>query len=265
MATSYAFDWSSQPEFNDIKYNSPRPCNHGANCVYSNPTRCCAFVHPGEEGTGRRLFPAFIRKNNDGTSVWMPAAVRLIGGASFYERRRLNLSWPEWCFRQGLPGPTRRPARPEKINLEVSEAQVQQGQAQPMTQAEADQALKCHFRLCGPCERCTPAQAQAPLVHAQQQQQQQQQAEPRQKPGDDVRTALYIAISMGLAYGRDAMIQTGTVHKDITPAKITGMILDSFDLDECKRLVDCPTELGQRMLSCCEAIMKNAAPAAQTA
>ena len=258
MATSYSFDWSSQPELNDLKYNSPRPCNHGANCVYSNPTRCCAFVHPGEEGTGRKLFPAFIRKNNDGTSVWMPAAVRLIGGASFYERRRLNLSWPEWCFRQGLPGPTRRPARAEKINLEVSQApeMVFNGQ---LSQVEADQALKCHFRLCGPCDRC---KQQAHLVQAQAQQA--PVVQPTQKPGDDVRTALYIAISMGLAYGRDAMVESGTFHKDITPAKITGMILDSFDLDECKRLVDCPTELGQRMLSCCEALMKNAAPAAQT-
>jgi len=255
MATSYAFDWSSQPELNDLKYNSPRPCNHGANCVYSNPTRCCAFVHPGEEGTGRRLFPAFIRKNNDGTSVWMPAAVRLIGGASFYERRRLNLSWPDWCFRQGLPGPTRRPARAEKINLEVSETPLVQAplvqekeQEQQLSQAQVDQALKCHFRLCGSCDRGK-------------QQVQQQQAK-QQKPGDDVRTALYIAISMGLAYGRDAMIQTGTVHKDITPEKITGMILHSFDLDECKRLVNCPVDLGQRMLSCCEAIMKNAAQVA---
>jgi hypothetical protein len=140
--------------------------------------------------------------------------------------------------------------------LEVSEAQAplvqaplvqEKEQEQQLSQAQVDQALKCHFRLCGSCETCKP-------------QVQQQQAK-QQKPGDDVRTALYIAISMGLAYGRDAMIQTGTVHKDITPEKITGMILHSFDLDECKRLVNCPVDLGQRMLSCCEAIMKNAVPA----
>jgi len=117
-------------------------------------------------------------------------------------------------------------------------------------QAEAEQALKCHFRLCGSCDRCTP---QAPLVQAQ------------QGTGDDVRTALYNTISMALAYGRDAMIQTGTFHKDITAAKITGMILHSFDLEECKELIASPIDLSKRMLSCCEAIMKNAAPAAQTA
>ena len=103
-----AWNWEAQPEFNDPALKSPRPCTHGANCLYDG---CCGFVHPGEEGTGRKLFPARTRVNNDGNQEWEPAVVRLIGyrrgQAGFYERRRLRLSWASWCKREGLPMPVR--------------------------------------------------------------------------------------------------------------------------------------------------------------
>jgi hypothetical protein len=63
---------------------------------------CCAFVHPGEEGTGRRLFEERTTTNEAGETTVQKACVRLTGKAGFYERRRLRLSWPAWCERQGL-------------------------------------------------------------------------------------------------------------------------------------------------------------------
>jgi len=111
---SFAYTWSSQPELNAPELNSPRPCSHGVGCSYEGP---CAFVHPGEEGTGRRLFPA--RTNEDG-SVDKPI-VRLIGSPGFYERRRLRLSWADWCAKKGIPyakkasapNPAQKPKAPE--------------------------------------------------------------------------------------------------------------------------------------------------------
>jgi hypothetical protein len=95
-----AISWYENPEFDVPSLKSPQPCIHGAGCVFTVKNAegvvkpgCCHFVHPGEEGNGRRLFPA-----KDGK----PACVRLTGKAGFYERCRLKMSWQEWCERQGI-------------------------------------------------------------------------------------------------------------------------------------------------------------------
>jgi hypothetical protein len=95
---SYAFDWNAQPELNDPAYESPVPCQSGYDCCYPGT---CSFVHPGEEGLGRRIFPARQAGEKD--------VVRIFGQphkkATFYERRRLRLSWPQWCQRMGWAAP----------------------------------------------------------------------------------------------------------------------------------------------------------------
>lgn len=88
------FNWPAEPALDEKVLNSPQPCSHGSGCRYDGP---CAFVHKGEEGTGRRLFPA---RTVDGKE--QPACVRLIGSPGFYERRRLRLSWPDWCAKKGI-------------------------------------------------------------------------------------------------------------------------------------------------------------------
>ncbi len=93
---SFAFNFSD-PQFSAPQLNAPRPCAHAANCYYNGPNGC-AFVHPGEEGTGMKIFHARVVKDSQtGKEMWQKATVRLIGGAGFYERRRLKMSWPEWC------------------------------------------------------------------------------------------------------------------------------------------------------------------------
>ena len=80
------------------------PCRWGSNCYYNE---CCRFVHPGEEGIGRKLFPARSYTDAQGIQVYEPPTVRLIGYGEnrvrFYERRRLRLSWPQWCNYVGKP------------------------------------------------------------------------------------------------------------------------------------------------------------------
>jgi hypothetical protein len=93
------FSWPAELELDEKALNSPQPCSHGSGCRYDGP---CAFVHKGEEGTGRRLFPARTTQDKDGKNVAQAACVRLIGSPGFYERRRLRLSWPEWCAKKGI-------------------------------------------------------------------------------------------------------------------------------------------------------------------
>ena len=96
---SYSFDWNV-PDMNKPELKSPRPCKHGAGCNYSGS---CGYVHPGEEGTGRQIFPA--RKFTDpktGLQRDQLTCVRLIGNAGFYRRRQLKMTWPAWCAKQGI-------------------------------------------------------------------------------------------------------------------------------------------------------------------
>jgi len=91
--------WFKKAEFDAPELKSPQPCVHGAGCIFTIKNAegkvmpgCCHFVHPGEEGNGRRLFPARVEKG-----VMQPACVRLTGKAGFYERCRLKMPWQEWC------------------------------------------------------------------------------------------------------------------------------------------------------------------------
>lgn len=93
-SVTLSWSWDAQPELNSPSLGSPIPCRWGSGCVYN---QCCSFVHPGEEGTGRKLFEP--RNETE------KAIVRLIGSPRFYERRRLRMSWPQWCAAQGMPAP----------------------------------------------------------------------------------------------------------------------------------------------------------------
>jgi hypothetical protein len=103
---SNAIRWYKSLEMDAPELNSPQPCKRGIHCNYMVKNEadkwepgCCRGVHPGEEGTGRRIFPA--RTTDDGKE--QPACVRLTGRAAYYERRRLRLSWSQWCEREGIP------------------------------------------------------------------------------------------------------------------------------------------------------------------
>lgn len=100
--------WYEKIAFDAPHLNSPQPCVHGAGCVFTVKDAtgtitpgCCRYVHPGEEGTGRRIFPSRTLKKDD-KIIHQAACVRLTGNAGYYERRRLGLSWQAWCERTNI-------------------------------------------------------------------------------------------------------------------------------------------------------------------
>ena len=107
----WAFNWDDEA-LNAAELNSPQPCQHGAGCTYFGS---CRFVHPGEEGTGRMLFELRVVTQDNGSKFTQPACVRLIGSPGFYRRRRAQMSWPEFCARNGIPyTPNPSPPRHEE-------------------------------------------------------------------------------------------------------------------------------------------------------
>ena len=100
--------WYENAAFDKPELRSPQPCPRGVYCQYKIPNKdtkeleiaCCRMVHPGEEGNGRRLFPA---RNTDGRQ--QPACVRLTGNAGFYERCRLKQPWRVWATDHNIPLP----------------------------------------------------------------------------------------------------------------------------------------------------------------
>lgn len=127
--------WFQSEQYDAPELKSPQPCSHGAGCDYKKRDRvsgelvsaCCRFVHPGEEGNGRRLFQARVwyegeeepktgpteEHGMEGVAVVRvdPAVVRLTGRAGYYERQRLRLSWAAWCARNGIAYAANQPGQ----------------------------------------------------------------------------------------------------------------------------------------------------------
>ena len=106
---SNTIQWYESRAYDAPELRSPQPCPRGIYCQYKLPDpetkelklACCRMVHPGEEGNGRRLFPA--RTRPDGRE--QPACVRLTGNAGFYERSRLKQPWRIWAAARGISLP----------------------------------------------------------------------------------------------------------------------------------------------------------------
>jgi hypothetical protein len=151
-----AFNNDGHPELNDPELNCPRTCVHGIHCTYTGAARTgCNFVHPGEEGTGRRLFPA---RMDEKTGQEQPACVRLVGSPGFYERRRLKMSWPQWC---ALPKNAHLRSEPRRGQEESVHSAPAAAQQKPPVVVQKKAAVA----------QMPPPPPAAPLAHAQQQQQ----------------------------------------------------------------------------------------------
>jgi hypothetical protein len=103
---SYAYSFGSPSDsWNQKSLNSPLPCKDGAACQFP---KCCVGVHPGEEGTGRKYFPARTTVDRvTGEKKTQPPCVRLVGKnkediPGFYRRRSKKMSWPQWCVQEGI-------------------------------------------------------------------------------------------------------------------------------------------------------------------
>jgi len=107
MSFNNTIQWYENKALDNPELRSPTPCPRGVFCQYKLPNSeeelelaCCRMVHPGEEGNGRRLFPA--RTAADGRQ--QNACVRLTK-AGFYERCRLKQPWRVWAEQHNIPLP----------------------------------------------------------------------------------------------------------------------------------------------------------------
>ena len=197
-----AFNNDGHPELNDPELNCPRTCVHGIHCTYTGPGKSgCNVVHPGEEGTGRRLFPA---RMDEKTGQQQDACVRLVGSPGFYERRRLKMSWPQWC------------ALPKNAHL-CSEPR--RGQEEPVPSAPAPAPAPAAQKKQLVVQKRTVAVAvmpppppAAPLAQAQQQQQA-QWAQAQAKPPLGVlilQARIHLESSSALAAHYEGILAKGT-------------------------------------------------------
>jgi hypothetical protein len=218
---SFAFNFSDS-QFSAPELNAPRPCAHAANCYYNGPNGC-AFVHPGEEGTGMKIFHARVMKDQQtGKEMWQKATVRLIGGAGFYERRRLKMSWPAWC---ALPKNShlQKPVKGSPPAKEQEKEKVQEYVA-PFTQ---------------------PAQSQDGMLHKMIAQ---AEAQTRQNIGN----ALYPIINAFLAEEESSMKAGGVWHPSMTAGKITGMLLEGFSCNDLYQMMTDMASLTDNLAQCCD-------------
>jgi hypothetical protein len=162
MSASNQIKWYENAEWDAPELNSPQPCIHGAGCVFTVKDSdgkilpgCCRYVHPGEEGTGRRLFPERVLE--DGRV--QPACVRLTGAAQqFYERRGRKIPWQEWCKQQGIPFTPNKPGEKhepvQKVAFGVrSSGSSGSGSGSSSSSYTPDATIRAAMDLCQPYTR----------------------------------------------------------------------------------------------------------------
>lgn len=249
---SFAYDLSA-PEFSAPELNAPQPCKHAANCYY-NGTNGCAFVHPGEEGKGMKIFPARIIKDSyTGKETWQKGIVRLIGGADFYERRRLKMSWPEWCNlpkNSHLQKPVVKSAQQSVATIGTETAPLSFSQLGPM---EKWQAM---FQKGYAIETPEITAARIAFIASLQTNEKNIQEINYQQMGN----ALYAIIEPFIKENKEAMKEGGVWHDNITVGKITGMLLEGISYEELYPMLTDMEELKETIADCCVSI-KDAAEA----
>jgi hypothetical protein len=295
-----AFNNDGHPELNETELNCPRLCVHGIHCTYTGPGKTgCNFVHPGEEGTGRRLFPA---RMDEKTGQEQAACVRLVGSPGFYERRRLKMSWPQWC------------ALPKNAHLR-SEPRREQEAPAPAAQKKPLVVQK----KAAPVAVMPPPPPAAPLAQVPQQQQLPPWAQEQAKPPPGLlllQARIHLENSNALAAHYEGIVSKGTdpasflgrcaqqqaqMHRtfatraaaqvrqlfghqlfaktgsfldevradmvaaeqwsnEITAGRITGMLLEGLDYDELTHLLEDQQAFTEKMAEA-SAILKQAGDA----
>jgi hypothetical protein len=274
--SAYNFSWETTPlawparlgawNPRSENYRTPVPCKHGSNCLF---TGICSFVHPGEEGTGLKYFPGRSYLAEDGTECWESAVVRLIGSPSYYERRRLRLSWSAWCARVGLPLPQRpAPSGRRQQRLDLSPAPAPQMEEVEIVGEDSFVATAEHERWAARAstEEQLAAWTAYHQLYAQQmayqqwlfQQRLQQQpqlteAQLKAQLGDQ----LFPLIQQNLADTAAEREVIGWTGPLFTAGKFTGMLLEGCSVEELRQLVAGgagSAELCELMLEACEVL-----------
>ena len=235
MSTPFKFDFNAPPKdwpasagvwtgsADQLKrYNAPSPCKWNDACVYP---QCCGFVHAGEEGTGLKYFAGRSVTASDGKQFWESPCLRLIGSPNFYERRRLHLSWPAWCRRQGIALPVPLCERPTTIyrrkeNTDIlPQAVIPEG-----TGWQAHQKTQASFLPFWRRPGITEEQAKNAL-------------------GEQI----YIMVKESLDQTTENRVILDLVHPSVNANKITGMILDAHNINELEQLLTNDIELSRNI------------------
>lgn len=269
---SFAFNFAD-PQFSAPELNAPRPCAHASNCYYNGPNGC-AFVHPGEEGTGMKIFHARVVRDN-GKETWQKATVRLIGGAAFYERRRLKMSWPQWCAlpkNAHLPKPGKPQLAPP---LAPSVARIFQELAPAAAQTTLTPSVARLFQMAAaeavPFSSLSPVEQwramfqtgyaiQTPEIIAaranfmtsfNEQARALNEKAIAEMKRQQIGNALYAIIAPFLAETMEGMKEGGVWHDKITAGKLTGMLLEGFSYEELIAMLSDMDDLKDRLADCC--------------
>jgi hypothetical protein len=234
----YSFDWDVNPSLNDPKYESPIPCKAGYNCCYDG---VCSFVHPGEEGVGRRMFPA--------RSAEEKPIVRLFGlperKATFYERRRLRLSWPQWCQKMGwtLPVAEVKPVVKAKVtNLVPKAANHKRKQIINFTDSSTSSSL----------EAKAPLQEEPVVTYVTYVQLPAEEEEVKQYFGDILYQWVQYRLSDSTVI--EALKEANIWSEKQTPSRITGMFLDGMSLPELQEMMNSENEFNDALLNACSVL-----------
>lgn len=255
----FAFDLNDSA-FSAPQLNAPRPCKHASNCYY-NGAGGCAFVHPGEEGTGFKIFPARITVTN-GKETWQKATVRLIGGAKFYERRRLKMSWPQWCAlsKNSKQEPKLTPSVEAFFAAAAKQAAVTSAPAAPLqvnfSELNATDRWRAMFQNGYAADTPEILAARAAFMasfspEARALNEKAIQEMRRQQVGN----TLYALIEPFLSANEPEMKAENIWNPKMTAGKITAILLDSLDHEECVYLTQNKAALEERLADACELIL----------
>ena len=252
--------WPFNAELDKAEHQSPRPCKNGANCTYDG---CCVFVHPGEQGIGRKLFPSRNIVDEEGVSHLQTAVVRLIGSPTvpvgFYERRHQRLSWPKWCEMNKLPTPVYKKKGPSHERREVIQLHNEPVTtvrpvtvAIPLMKTSTIPPVLVHQGIpYYPFPPIMYPQAQyispplPPLL---------QKQEPVKTKKDILGEELFTKIEEGMKQAEvQEHIKNLANNSKMTVGKITGMLLE-LDEESIKEIIENPSALAENVLEACEVL-----------
>jgi len=267
--------------------NPPTPCNHGSGCNYDGP---CAFVHPGEEGTGLKYFPERQRTDpKSGEILTQKPAIRVVNQdgttPSFYARRRQNFSWEKWCARNKLAYTPNRPQPKAKAAPNTTRsppgswASVASAPAPPsyVPRAAVQMPPMHPMHPMPPPMHVQTAYGQPPYPygvapyqmpygydpHAYQEflayraQQQQAQIQQQQQWRDAVGNMLHPKVTELLANIKDGLVKIGGWPSSYDPTvagKITGMLLE-LNAEEVQRALADNDLLTDHLFDACKVLV----------
>ena len=229
-SASSAFAWSmaSQPELNDPAFKTPVPCSWGSSCYYNG---CCRFVHPGEEGTGRKLFPARVSLHNQtGTMIWEPPVVRLIGSPSFYERRRKGLSWPQWNSYKEKEKQNQRMQKPRIPMCDCGSPATMSGDTDSIIFCN-----KCYFEDYDHSNSFPSSQAMKKEM---------------------LRAKIFPIIYQAFTENKYTILECGMAHPEMSAGKIVTKLMDTFKINQLEEMLKDTDMMGRAMYNAYETVLE---------